>query len=246
MRSRIARIRTATAAGVLLVAMFGCGFIGAAKNLVATAQVLADFGDRLSKSATLTYTAQYQATDGTKVTFVQQPPNAAYQATEGSYIFTKDYIYLCGTTNGKTSCTRTPNQSADVTAADAGSIGTVAGAGFITPELALGLVAAAALVPGAKATESNKTIAGQQSLCVTVTGLDAAASPGDTQAPRDFSVCVTDVGILASFSGTLTSGQKGDVTLVSYSATADSAAFQPPAGAQITDTGAIVATAPSS
>ena len=53
------------------------------------------------------------------------------------------------------------------------------GPGFVTPELALGLIAAAALVPGAKVEQSERSIAGQDSLCATASGLEAAASPGD-------------------------------------------------------------------
>jgi hypothetical protein len=236
----------ASVAAVLVAATMGCGLIGAAKNLVASAKILSDFGERLSKSSTLTYTAKYQATGGNTVTFVQQPPNAAYQSKDGSYIATRDYIYLCGTADGKTACQRTPNQSSDASTQDASAIALVAGGGFVTPELALGLVAAAALVPGAKASESDKTIAGQKSLCVTVTGLDAAASPGDTEAPRDFTVCVTDVGILSSFSGSLTSGEQASIELTSYSDKADPAAFSPPAGAVVTDVTAILPTAPAS
>ena len=54
----------------------------------------------------------------------------------------------------------------------------VAGPGFVTPELALGLILAAALVPGAKVEQSEKTIAGQSSKCATATGLEAAAQAG--------------------------------------------------------------------
>jgi hypothetical protein len=111
----------------------------------------------------------------------------------------------------------------------------VAGPGFVTPELALGLVIAAAVVPGADVSKSEKTVAGQKSLCANVTGLDAAATPGDGDAPKDFSVCVTEVGILASFSGTSTSGETLSVELTGYSETADPSAFAPPAGAEIVD-----------
>ena len=105
---------------------------------------------------------------------------------------------------GDVTCQKTTPQTAST---DAGLVAGVAGPGFVTPELALGLIAAAAFVPDAEVSQSEKTIAGESALCATVTGLEAAASPGDADAPKDFSVCVTDAGILASFSGTSTSGE---------------------------------------
>ncbi len=223
----------ATVAAILAAATLGCGLLDQAKELVSTAQVLSDFADRLGKAATLTYTAEYEVTGGEKVTLVQQPPNAAFLGKDGRFIFTTEFMYLCSTEKGEVTCQKSPNQNPDVSAGNTGFVAGAVGPGFVTPELALGLIAAAALVPGAKVEQSEKTIAGQDSLCATATGLEAAASPGDEDAPKDFSVCVTDAGILASFTGTSTEGVEAAITLTSYSATADASAFEPPSGAKI-------------
>jgi hypothetical protein len=231
----------------LAVTSLGCGALNQAKNIAEAAGVLGDFADRLGKAATMTYTAEYQVSGGDKVTLVQQPPSAAFIGGDGRFIFTPDVMYLCGEQNGKLSCQKSPNQSGSTTAGETGFAAGVAGPGFVTPELALGLIIAAAVVPGADVSTSEKTVAGQKSLCATVTGLDSstvvgsagvadsAASPGEEDAPKDFSVCVTEVGILASFSGTSTSGDSLSVELTGYSETADPAAFAPPAGAEIVD-----------
>jgi hypothetical protein len=248
MTTRMSRVFTGALALVLIVGVLGCGFINQAKNLVDTAGVLSNFADRLGKASTLTFTADYKVSGEDKngkakkeptVKLVQQPPNAAFVTDDGRFIFTSDFTYLCSTEKGTMTCQKTPNQAPDVTAADAGLISGVAGPFFVTPEIALGLIAAAAFVPGAKVNQSDKTIGGQKSLCADVTNLESAGStPGDSEALHDFSVCVTEDGVLSSFSGSLKNGESAKVELVSYSADADKAAFAPPSGAKIVETGA--------
>jgi hypothetical protein len=74
-----------------------------------------------------------------------------------------------------------------------------------------------------------------------VTGLDNGSSSGNSnqQQLQDFSVCITEDGILGSFEGTLQNGTKGSLTLIEYSTTVDPSQFTPPPGAQITDVGQI-------
>lgn len=248
MTTRMSRVFTGALALVLIAGALGCGFINQAKNFVDTAGVLSNFADRLGKAATLTYTADYKVSGQDEkgkakaeptVKLVQQPPNAAFITDDGRFIFTTDFTYLCSTDNGAMTCQKTPNSAPDVTAADGGLIAGVAGPFFVTPEIALGLIAAAAFVPGAKVNQTDKTIGGQKSLCAEVTNLENAAStPGDKETLHDFSVCVTEEGVLASFSGSLQNGETAKVELVSYSADADKAAFVPPKGAKIVETGA--------
>ncbi|HEX6870539.1 MAG TPA: hypothetical protein VF163_05525 [Micromonosporaceae bacterium] len=235
MTSRISRVLVAAVATTLAAGSLGCGLINQAKDIVGTAQVLSDFADRLGKASKLTYTAEYKTSSGDKVTMVQQPPNSAFLGKSGRFIFTADSMYLCSTEQKALTCQKSPIQGANAGAANAGLVAGVTGPGFITPELALGLIAAAAFVPGAKVEQSEKTIAGEDSLCATASGLEAAASPGDKDAPKDFSVCVTEAGILASFSGTSTTGEKVSIELTKYSTSADASAFEPPAGAKIVD-----------
>jgi hypothetical protein len=235
MTSRTSRVFIAALATTLVVGAMGCGLINKAQQVVGTAKILSDFGDRLQNGEKLTYTATYDVVDGTPVTLTQQPPNSAYVGKSGRFIFTPTAMYLCDTENGVLTCQKSTPSGTSVDASDAGLVSGVAGDAFVSPALALGLIASAILVPGAKVSESNKTIAGQSSRCATASNLDAAASPGDTSAPRDFTVCVTDGGALASFTGTDTSGKKLGMTMTSYSTTVDTKSFQPPSGAKIVD-----------
>ena len=223
-------------ATTLAAATLGCGLIGKAKDIVGTAQVLTDFSDRLGKAASLTYTAEYKVEGGDTVTLVQQPPNAAFLGKDGArFIFTAESLIFCGAEKGTMTCQKSPNNAAQVGASDAGYVAGVAGPGFVTPEVALGLIAAAAFVPGATVSQSEKTIAGEKSLCANASNLEKAASPGDTKAPKDFSVCITEAGVLASFSGTTAEGEKASIDLTKYSTSVDTNAFAPPSGAKIVD-----------
>jgi len=231
------RVLTVVVALVLGVVGLGCGFVNQAKNVIDTAAILGDFADRLGRSATLTYTAEYQVTGGEKVTLAQDPPNVAFVSKTGRFILTANHMIMCDTAGGQTTCQRAPNQAtqteAPTDAATAGLVAGVAGPGFVTPELALGMVAAAALAPGAKVDSSERNFAGERSLCADVTGLENASQGSDSL--KDFSVCVTELGILASFSGTLASGQRGSIELTSYRDSVEANAFAAPEGAKVTD-----------
>jgi len=229
------RVLVVVLATTLAAGSLGCGLISQAKNFVDNAAALSDFADRLGKAQALTYTAEYKTTDGDTVTYVQQPPNSAYASKDGRFIFTSEAMYLCSTDKGVLTCQKSPNSQTQMDQSDATLVAGIGGPGFMTPELALAFLLAAAIVPGAKVSQSDKTIAGQSSKCATATGLEAAAEQGDTDVPKEFSVCVTESGVLASFSGESTTGEKHFIELTKYSTSADAAAFAPPAGAKIVD-----------
>ena len=225
-RRTATRAATVAAAAALGATMLGCGMI---QNAVDTANTLGEFSDRLGKASSLTYTAEYTTEDGT-VTLVQQPPNSAVVNGDSRLIFTADAMTMCD----KKECQQAPNTAAASGAADANLVAGVAGAGFLTPELALGLVAAAAIVPGTDVSTSDRKIAGQDSLCADVTGIEdpSGAQPGDM---KNFSVCVTDDGVMASFVGETNAGDKASIELTKFSTEVDKNAFQPPKGAKIID-----------
>jgi hypothetical protein len=229
-RRAAARIATVAAAAVLGGFSLGCGII---QNAVDTANTLSEFSDRLGKAAALTYTAEYK-TDGGTVTLAQEPPNTAVINGEQKLIFTAEAMTICDA--GK--CQQAPSAAAVSGTADANLVASVAGAGFLTPELALGLVAAAAIVPGSDVSTSEKEIGGVDSLCADVTGIKDPTG-ADDEMVQEFSVCVTDNGVLASFSGATNTGEQASIELVAFSDTVDPAAFEPPAGASVVDVTAI-------
>jgi hypothetical protein len=235
MTPRIPRVVTVALAVALAAGSLGCGVLDQAKDFADNVSALSEFADRLGKAQTLTYTAEYATEDGSTVTLVQEPPNTAYLAKDSQFIFTSSAIYLCGTEANVMTCQKSPNNSSTMDTGDSGLAAGVGGPGFITPELALGLIIAASIVPGATVTQSDETIAGQDSKCATASGLENAAEEGDTEVPKEFKVCVTDAGILASFSATSSAGEEKAIELTKYSDTADPSAFEPPAGAKIVD-----------
>ncbi len=235
MTPRIPRVLVVALATTLAAGTIGCGVLNQAQDLVNNAQVLSDFADRLGKAQTLTYTADYVTPDGSTVTLAQQPPNTAFIAKDSLFIFTKDAIILCSTEKAILTCQKSANNQSTMDSSDSELMGGLGGPGFVTPEVALGLILAASLVPGAKVEQSSKTIAGQGSKCASATGLEAAAEQGDTDSPKEFTVCVTDAGILGSFTATSIAGEQIGIELTKYSDTADVALFAPPAGAKIVD-----------
>jgi len=235
MTPRISRPLVVVLATTLAAGTLGCGLLNQAQDLVNNAQVLSDFADRLGKAQTLTYTADYVTPDGATVTLAQQPPNTAFIAKDTRFIFTQEAIFLCSTEQAVLTCQKSPNSQSTMDSSDAQLMGGLGGPGFVTPEVALGLILAASLVPGAKVEQSTQTIAGQGAKCASATGLDAAASPGDSDSPKEFTVCVTNAGILGSFTATSTAGERVGIELTKYSDAADVALFAPPAGAKIVD-----------
>ncbi|GAA1746326.1 hypothetical protein GCM10009681_16830 [Luedemannella helvata] len=226
------------AGAATLVVALGCGVINQAKDLVDNVATLGDFADRLGKAQNLTYTAKYdlagQGEDVAHLTMAQQPPNTVFLGKEGRYLSLADATYVCDVKDGGTTCTRSPSTA--TAGADGSALAGAAGGTFVSPELALGLVLAASVVPGVTVSKSEKTIAEQDVLCANVTGLEAAADAGTTDGLRDFSVCITDNGVLASFAGTLQNGEAAKVEMTSYSTKADPKLFELPKGARIVDT----------
>ncbi|HEX5595869.1 MAG TPA: hypothetical protein VFX61_07615 [Micromonosporaceae bacterium] len=224
------RLVVISAAVVLGGTSLGCGVIDTVTSMADAANVLSDFSDRLGKADQLTYTAEYKVLgdESDVVTRVQQPPRSAIINGDKRMIFTDEYMINCA--GGE--CQQAPfGAVAAGGAEDAYLVAGVAGPGFVTPEMAVGLIAAAALAPGAEVKSSKKKIAGQESLCAKVTGIKSA----DDESVQDFSVCVTEAGVLASFDGTLSTGSSSGVELISYSTKVDESAFAPPAGATVVD-----------
>jgi hypothetical protein len=236
MTPRTYRGLAAGLAVALAASGLGCGLVDQAKDIVANASALSDFVDRLNKSGELTYTATYDVVDGKPVTLVQRPPNAAFVSTEGRYILTPDFLYLCSKDGGKTRCQRSPNGGVEG-ADSAGLVAAFAGPGFVSTPIVLTVMAAAIVIPDATIEQSEKSIAGQDSICANATGLDSVAEPGDKDAPKEFSVCVTESGVLASYHGTSVGGTEIGVEMTKFSETVDAKAFAPPKGAKIVDVG---------
>lgn len=229
-----ARIATITAAVALGVATLGCGLLSQARQAVNNLSTVADLAQKLANASKLTYTADYKLDDQSVATVVQQPPNAAVVGKNGRFIFTPDAIYLCDTKKPAT-CQMTANTAgSQLDQTSAAYLSSVAGTGFVSAPVALVIMTAASVAPGARVERSERTIAGLTSICLEVTGIPADNDPKSADLTQ-FSACVSDSGLLTSFAGTDSAGTKLAVEMTRYSETADANAFKPPAGYQVVD-----------
>jgi hypothetical protein len=234
--TRARTIGFTAAAAVVLATGLGCGVLSAANDAVHNISAISDLADKINNSGAATYQADYRLEDGSTVTVAQQPPNSADIGTKTRYLATADAFFLCEQDNGKWTCEKTPSTGSADPQSAAMAAG-LTGNGFISAPMAVAVLTAAAIVPHAKVDMSTQNIAGQRSTCATVSNLEQAQrDPTQTPKVSDFTVCVTDQGILARFSGTATDGKKAKVELTKYSPAVDPNLFRPPAGATIKDT----------
>ena len=249
------RASVVVAAALIGAGALGCGVISKAKQAASNVSQMSDVADKLGKSSKLTYAAVYQLDDGTTAQVVQQPPNAAYIGKSGRFVRTDAALLWCTTAARKTTCQRKANTSQVAASADqAQYLTAVAGGGFISTPMAVGVLTAAAIVPGVKFDESTVKVAGLSSTCLHVTNIPTmlrktsasvpSAGSGSTRSAdnnsgdvsaKEFTVCVGDNGVLTKFTGLGTDGKRQGVTMTKFGTTVDPSAFKAPAGATITD-----------
>jgi hypothetical protein len=236
MTYRMRMLTYITAAAVVVATITGCGLLSSAKHLASNVGTLGDLSNKLTAAEKLTYRADYKASDGSTNTLAQAPPKTAFLGKDADWIFDGSNIYTCDTENSALACTKTvETNTADPEAVlAAGGFGN---AGFFSGALGIALLAAAMLVPSAKIVKTSKKIAGLNSTCVDVSNIDGAKD--GTEDLKDFSMCVADNGVVTQFEGTDTDGKKSGITMTAFSTKVDDSLFQPPAGATITDAGAL-------
>ena len=240
MTRTLTRLTTVAAAIALGEATLGCGFISNIGNTVDNIQEVAALTDQMTTSADLTYTGEYTLVDGSgTATVVQQPPNAAFIGKDGRFILTSDSLLMCASGGGDgTTCQRAPNPGGDAPSADQAAYMTaVAGAGFISTPMAIGLMGTAAIVPGVEIEKSTKTVAGLKSACLHATRISTEETAETDVDLSEVTVCVADNGVLTVFRGTGTDGSSVGVELTTFSTTVDPNAFTAPRGAEVIDVG---------
>src|SRR5262249_27006657 len=144
---------------------------------------------------------------------------------KGRFIATLDAYYICDKSSGSWVCQKSP-ANGDTGTGDAAIASGLAGNGFISAPLAVAGLTAALVVPKAHVDKSTETIAGQNSTCAKVSNLEQAQQ-NESNKVTDFTVCVTDTGVLARFEGTSTDGTKANIELTAYTSTVDSGLFAP-------------------
>jgi hypothetical protein len=204
----------------------GCTSVGDGQQLSGRNQLVDDLTDRMTRAASLTYTATYSLAHGASATIAQaqQPARSAYSYPGGRLVLTPDQTSDCRIKGAVTTCTVSapPLPPGDPSAALLGELG---GRGLITPTLVISLLGAVALDDDPVVSQHDTTLSGEHATCLDVRGLSDAPATG-------FTACVTTEGLLGSFTGTV-SGNALDVTLEQYGTTVASDAFALPAGARI-------------
>jgi hypothetical protein len=214
--------------GLLAVALplAGCGDLDnpAAAQGVSRNDLIAELAAQLNGSASLTYAATYQLVGGStgSIAQTQGPARTAYRFPAGAVLVTEDATMNCT----RKSCTVTaPPVSA---ASPPAAVFTDAHrAGLVPPSTVFALLTAAALDTDMTVEQHDTTIAGRHATCVKLADVDNAAA-------STFSTCITNDGVLGSFSGTL-NGKKMDVAMTDYADQVAGDAFDPPSGAKIID-----------
>ena len=235
MNRTASRLLAVTAAVTLGAGALGCGALGKVKQAVDNVSAVSDLTDRLGKSGQLTFTADYKTEDGKTAQVVQAPPKASYLAGDARFILTDDTLYSCTGKSPKIVCQKSAASTGNLPESDkAAYISAVAGGGFVNAEMAVGLMAAASIVPGVTITPSTATIAGQKSDCLDVTGIPRDSDQNAVTA-KEYHVCVAENGLLTRFKGVGTDDKAIGVELTKYSDKTDPQAFVPPKGAKIVE-----------
>ena len=220
--------RSRTAAGLLtgLLLLSGCGDFeeAAAAKGIASNNLVSQMVAQLSASNTLTYTAGYHLAGGGDATVIQaqNPPRTALEYPAGRLLVTDKAVTACRAQ----ACTVTDPPRGG-TRLPAETFTTAQKTGMIAPATVIALLDAAALDTAAAVTPHDTTLAGHHATCLDLSGVEDAAA-------RQFTVCVTSDGVLGTFTGTVDDNEI-DMTMTAYEPSAPVGAFDPPAGARLTD-----------
>jgi hypothetical protein len=222
-----ARVRIAL--GILAVTMplaAGCGDFDdpAAAQGVTRNDLIAELAAQLSGSASLTYAATYQLAGGTTGTIAQAqgPRRTMYRYPSGAVLVTE----YATTTCVRMSCTMTAPPAA-AASPPAAVLSAAQRTGLVAPSTVSALLTAAALDTDMTVKQHDTTIASRHATCVDLAEVDNAAA-------HEFSACITNDGVLGSFTGTL-NGKTVDVAMTNYAEQVAGDAFDPPHGAKMID-----------
>jgi hypothetical protein len=209
---------------VASLSVTGCQALDDAGRAVGRSELVNDLAARLDRALELTYSADYQLPGGrtASIAQAQDPDRSAYTWPGGRLTVTTEATARCETGGAKTVCTLLapppPNARPSV------ELFTEAKRrGLVTPPVVVGLLTQAALDPDAEIRQSDTTLAGRLATCVEV-----------HRAGDDFTACVTNEGVLGSFTGEL-DGKPTELALSRYADTVDGASFELPAGAGVVD-----------
>ncbi len=209
--------------GLLLTA--GCQPAGGPSGAVNRTKLINQLAARLSDAEDHAYTAEYMRADGATATIAQdvKPLRTAYTWRGGALIVTPQGRWDCQ--DGPPTCVVTPS-SPVAEGTNIAGLTDAAGHGILPPTTVMHLLTTAALASDVAIARRDATIAGEHATCLSVTPNTPAGEP--------FDACITDGGVLGSFTGDI-AGERIDVRLTRYAESVEPGAFDPPAAARIVD-----------
>jgi len=224
----LTRRRVAAAVLMLCTAMAGCSDLDEPSQGLTRNDLVADLAAQMSGATDLTYEASYQLSGGETATIAQaqKPARSVYVYPGGRVTVTADATTECRTVTKTLTCTMTapatptsPPPAKVFEGADA--------TGMVTPTTVLALLNAAVLDADVTVDQHDTTIAGRHATCVELLGVDEAAA-------RDFTTCITNEGVLGSFSGVLNQ-TRVDVAMTHYTEQVEEDMFKLPQEAKLVD-----------
>jgi hypothetical protein len=228
----VPRSRLLLAGLAALLALSACGDLESAAAAGNTRDDLAgDLAAQMARSADLTYTATYQLAGGETATIAQaqDPARAAYTYPSGKIIVSATGLTRCakGHTGSAMTCTVTAPETTAASPAPPGVVTAATRSGLILPETVLGLLNAASLDTAKTEQQHDTTIAGHHASCVELSGVNGAEASA-------FTACITNEGLLGSFTGTIDT-TKIDAAMTRFSPRTDADTFTAPENATILD-----------
>ena len=173
----------------MVTALSGCGTAADGGGAFSTSGLINDIAHRLAESETLTYTATFS--QGVSVAHAQDPTRTAYTYPGGVVLILSGAATSCATIKAKTTCKTSAPGAAGSTVTPAVD-NTIEHAGLVRTEKVISMLTQISLNADAIISEQDRTLAGTNATCITITGV-----PADER----FSACVTDDGLLGSFTG---------------------------------------------
>lgn len=213
-----------TAIGLLA----GCGGGAGGADITGHSRLIDELAQQVDSADGRGYTAEYLLAGGEQVVTVAkqaEPEQVAFLFPGGRYVITKQFAMLC-TPAEAVDCVLTPAPRVTVTPG-ATVLSELDGEQFLSVQTVMGWLTEVGASSSANITSETRSIAGAHSTCVSVSGAGTARV-------SEFEACVTDSGLLGSFTGTV-DGEPKSVVLKAVSGTVDPEAFVVPEGASILD-----------
>ena len=224
----LSRRRAVAVALTLVAAVAGCSDLDDTSSGLSRNDLVGDLATQMTAATDLTYEATYQLSGGGKATIAQaqKPSRSAWVYPGGRVTVTADATTECREVAKVMTCTMTA--PATLTSPPPAKVFAEADAtGMVTPATVLTLLNTAVLDNNLEVKQHDTTIAGRHATCVELGGVDEAAA-------SNFTTCITNEGILGSFSGVLNQ-TRVDVAMTHFAEQVPDEMFDPPAAAKLID-----------